>query len=124
VRACLDCGALAEGTRCAGCQTRYNRRRLATPAQRQIRNSRAWRRTSREHLRQHPLCVDCQAEGRVQLATDVHHEHARGVGGPLLGAVLTSVCKRHHGQRTQAERRGEATPTPTPPSPAPEPLVG
>ena len=35
---------------------------------------RAWRKARLEHLAEHPLCVDCSAEGRTVEATIVDHE--------------------------------------------------
>src|SRR5262249_25643067 len=102
MRPCLEpgCNALAAGPRCP------LHSRLRTPEQRAIRNSRQWRRLSAATRRARPLCVDCLAAGRVELAIDVHHEPAGAIGGQLLavGDQLTPLCKICHGKRTATER--------------------
>lgn len=36
-------------------------------------NSRRWRRLRAAYLSTHPVCEDCEAQGRTTMATDVHH---------------------------------------------------
>jgi 5-methylcytosine-specific restriction enzyme A len=67
-------------------------------------NSAAWERWRREWLRLHPLCEDCEAEGRVEPAVDLHHTQGRRLGGPLITGAVKGLCKPHHGRRTA---RGE-----------------
>lgn len=43
------------------------------PDYRKMINTGAWRRLRHETLLHHPLCVRCEAEGRVTAATEVHH---------------------------------------------------
>jgi 5-methylcytosine-specific restriction enzyme A len=77
---------------------------------------RRWYRTARwchpvyglraQVLRDEPCCSDCNAEGRVDAATEVHHK-VRHHGDPDLfwsRANLTGLCRMHHSRRTQ---RGE-----------------
>jgi 5-methylcytosine-specific restriction protein A len=54
----------------------------------------------------HPLCVECQAEGRVTRATDVHHRQ-RHQGDPAIFwdcNGLEALCSAHHSAHTA---RGE-----------------
>jgi 5-methylcytosine-specific restriction protein A len=36
-------------------------------------NSAAWRKLSRLHKLEHPLCAECERQGRVTIAQQVHH---------------------------------------------------
>lgn len=36
-------------------------------------NSRRWRRLRAAYLSAHPLCEDCEQQGRTTIATEVHH---------------------------------------------------
>lgn len=66
----------------------------------------AWLRTSKAFLREHPTCADCEAEGIVTPATQVHHR-AKVQQRPDLKhdwANLLALCRPCHSRRTQ---RGE-----------------
>ena len=61
-----------------------------------------WRKLRAMILASSPLCMDCQAVGRVTLATDVHHV-AKLVDHPerrLDVSNLMPLCKACHGVRT------------------------
>lgn len=69
-------------------------------------DSAAWRRLRRIKLGKNPLCQDCEDEGRISPAIDVHHIKSRRER-PELAMVLTnlrSLCRPHHTRRTN---RGE-----------------
>ena len=55
-------------------------------------------------LRAHPLCEDCRAAGRAQVAEEVHHIVPLRDGGTHEWSNLMALCKTHHSRRTQ---RGE-----------------
>lgn len=38
-----------------------------------LMNSRRWRRLRASYLSAHPVCEDCEAQGRTTIATEVHH---------------------------------------------------
>jgi 5-methylcytosine-specific restriction protein A len=63
----------------------------------------AWRRIRLDHLRRHPLCIDCQREGRTVAATDVDHRVPLRRGGTNDPANLQSLCHRHHSSKTALE---------------------
>jgi hypothetical protein len=108
LRRCLDCPALVEhGNRCPACFTRWNRERLSTPQQREIRNSRAWRELSEDVRRREPWCRDCRKTGHFIRAAQVHHPDARFQGGELLppAGELVPLCTKCHSIRTAGERR-------------------
>jgi 5-methylcytosine-specific restriction enzyme A len=57
----------------------------------------------------HPLCVDCQAEGRVGAGDEVDHEVPLWKGGADDESNFATRCKPHHAAKTAreaAERAG------------------
>lgn len=36
-------------------------------------NTHTWKRLRREYLSVHPLCEDCEEQGRTRLASEIHH---------------------------------------------------
>jgi len=60
-----------------------------------------WRKFRLRYLSKHPLCVDCEEEGKVTPATEVHHEK------PILEypelkyaeSNLKALCEHHHAKR-------------------------
>jgi 5-methylcytosine-specific restriction protein A len=61
-----------------------------------------WQRRRAVFLRQHPYCAACLAEGRVEVATDVHHLRKRKDGGGDEDANLLSLCHACHSRITAA----------------------
>jgi 5-methylcytosine-specific restriction endonuclease McrA len=60
------------------------------------------------HLREHPLCVDCEREGRMVAADQVDHvEPFDGPDDPrrLDADNLQSLCASHHARKTAREQR-------------------
>lgn len=59
-------------------------------------------------LAEHPLCVMCEAEGRVTAATVVDHATPHRGDADLFWdrANWQSLCKRHHDSDKQAQERG------------------
>lgn len=57
-----------------------------------------WQRARLAHLMRHPLCVMCQAEGRVEAATVVDHIKPHRGDQALFWDRdnWQSLCKRHH----------------------------
>jgi 5-methylcytosine-specific restriction protein A len=65
-----------------------------------------WQKFRQQYLTEHPLCLDCDAEGITGAATDIHHvkklrDHPEAKYDEQW---LRPLCKRHHDQRTA---RGE-----------------
>lgn len=58
------------------------------------------------YLAQHPLCVECERNGRVVLATDVDHIMPHRGDKALFWSVdnWQSLCAQHHAAKT---RRGQ-----------------
>jgi 5-methylcytosine-specific restriction protein A len=65
-----------------------------------------WQRESKRFLAQHPLCVDCEAEGQTGLATEVDHEVPHRGDAALFWdrGNWRPRCKPHHSAKTA---RGE-----------------
>lgn len=91
---CSSCGPL----RRAGQVARDERR--GTAASRGYGGR--WQRVRAMYLRSHPLCADCEAAGRVAVATDVHHIVARRAGGSDDESNLMALCHACHSKRTAA----------------------
>lgn len=69
---------------------------------------RNWRRARRAFLTEHPLCRECEDEGRVTLATVVDHIVPHK-GNPHLFWDVENwqpLCKRHHDRKTVREDGG------------------
>lgn len=65
----------------------------------------AWERFRDQHLKRHPLCAYCLADGHTTAATvcdhDLPHEHDPGL---FWDNTFTSLCAHHHsGEKQRAE---------------------
>jgi 5-methylcytosine-specific restriction endonuclease McrA len=67
-----------------------------------------WQRAREQHLAQHPLCVMCQAEGRVTAATVVDHITPHRGNEALFWdrSNWQSLCASHHSGEKQREENG------------------
>jgi 5-methylcytosine-specific restriction enzyme A len=54
---------------------------------------RAWQKLRARWLQEHPLCVHCEAKGRVRLATVLDHILPRSKGGTEIEENLQGLCK-------------------------------
>jgi len=65
-----------------------------------------WQRFRAWWLSQHPLCVECEREGRVEVATDVDHvvSIAEAPERRLDPTNVRSLCHRHHSARTMRDQ--------------------
>lgn len=71
-------------------------------------NSR-WRKARLTYLRQHPLCVHCEREGRVTAATDVDHITPHRGDQELFWDAANNwqpLCKSCHSRKTATEDNG------------------
>lgn len=64
-----------------------------------------WRKVRAEFLSRRPLCVACEAEGRVELATDLDHIIPHRGDQKLFwdNKNLQGLCKSHHSLKTATE---------------------
>ncbi len=89
--------------RCAA-HSRQHERERGTAAQRGY--DARWRRARDEYLREHPWCVDCQAEGQLVPATEVDHVIPLRFGGANEPSNYAARCKRHHSAKTMRQSVG------------------
>lgn len=68
-----------------------------------------WQKRRRRWLQEHPLCVDCEKEGRVTAANEVDHIIPRRRGGSEDESNLAALCKSHHSQKTAREHKWKRT---------------
>lgn len=103
------CQALAEGRYCAD---HRNLDRKRVDAQRGTRTQRGysnrWLRYRAHFLRAHPLCVRCQALGRIKTATVVDHILPHRGDRALFWdkANHQPLCKSCHDRKTALEDGG------------------
>jgi len=68
---------------------------------------RQWRKARKAHLLANPLCVMCEAEGRITRATVVHHS-VKHNGNPKVfwdQSIWQSVCQPHHDITAQRQEK-------------------
>lgn len=72
---------------------------------RRLYDTRRWRRESRAFLQAHPLCIDCTAEQRYGLATQVDHEVPHRGDATLFWdrSNWRARCAPHHSRKTRKE---------------------
>lgn len=77
--------------------------------------NRHWRKLRDTYLKEHPICADCLAKGKVTPATSVHHIKSPFKGGEVNYNLLLdynnlmSLCHECHGER-HAEEQGHQSP--------------
>lgn len=102
------CGKpVTDGARCAEHQQQRQRgivrKRIDPPALRY--NSSRWVAARKIHLMNHPLCVECRMEGRVEAAGIVDHIIPHRGDAVLFWdeSNWQSLCVTHHGIKTMRE---------------------
>ncbi|MBV1758024.1 MAG: HNH endonuclease [Dethiosulfatibacter sp.] len=64
------------------------------------RYGRAWKRIRDRYIKAHPLCVECQKNGFITPAEEVHHIIPLSKGGGNEISNLMSLCKSCHSRIT------------------------
>ena len=64
------------------------------------RYGRAWKKLRARFLLQHPLCAQCEAEGLLKPAQEVHHVLPLANGGMNDEGNLMALCKSCHSKAT------------------------
>ena len=64
------------------------------------RYGRAWKRIRDKYIKAHPLCEECQRQGRLTPAEEVHHILPLSKGGGNETENLMSLCKSCHSRIT------------------------
>jgi len=65
-----------------------------------------WQKTRKGYLENHPLCVHCEAEGRITAANEVDHIIPIQIA-PMRKYDRTNwqpLCKSHHSKKTAKDR--------------------
>lgn len=66
--------------------------------------SQQWRRVRKQYLEQHPLCVECQSEGRIVPARVVDHIKPINEGGARFDFKnLQGLCDKCHNKKSGRE---------------------
>lgn len=69
-----------------------------------------WRHIRQAFLKANPLCVRCEQQGTVAVATDIDHIVPKRWGGKDIEFNLQALCHECHSRKTQREtRRGRWT---------------
>ena len=98
------CGGLVRDGVCSLCGPRRRLSRRQHDEQRGTSAQRGyggrWQRLREMVLRDRPYCARCHAEGRVVMATDVHHIVAKRNGGQDIQSNLEPLCHSCHSRVT------------------------
>jgi 5-methylcytosine-specific restriction protein A len=102
---CCPCGGRKTNGRCDRCD-RGKRARDTRKSAAERGYDWTWQKFRKVYLSEHPLCSDCEAEGRVGAATDIHHKQKLRDRPELKYEEenLMALCKACHDKRTA---RGE-----------------
>lgn len=65
-----------------------------------------WQRKAvrERYLRAHPLCAECERQGRLAAATELDHVVPLSKGGTHDDANLQGLCRECHATKSRAER--------------------
>ena len=99
----LGCGQLAdEGQYCPEhkkmVMKRYNQYQRDPNSNK--RYGRAWKRIRDRYIKAHPLCEECERNGRIKPAEEVHHILPLSKGGGNETSNLMALCKSCHSKIT------------------------
>lgn len=78
--------------------THYNKFQRDTMSKK--RYGRAWKRIRDRYIKTNPLCEECQKNGRITPAEEVHHILPLSKGGGNETSNLMSLCKSCHSRIT------------------------
>jgi len=96
LRVCLDCGQVAEGSRCPPCQAARDQRVSIQRGGANVRGyGRAWEKQSARVRREHPCCAVCGTTD--DLTGD--HVIAKANGGTDDLDNLGTLCRTHNGAK-------------------------
>lgn len=69
-----------------------------------------WRKLRDTYMKEHPICADCLAKGKITPAEDIHHAKSPFRNGEVNWGLLldpdnlVSLCKQCHAERHNTER--------------------
>lgn len=64
------------------------------------RYGRAWKRIRDRYIKSHPLCEECEKQGKLTPAEEVHHILPLSKGGGNEKSNLMALCKSCHSRIT------------------------
>ncbi|AGL03635.1 restriction endonuclease [Desulfoscipio gibsoniae DSM 7213] len=104
------CPELTEARFCPKHMQEYNRqynRKERPKYSKQLYNSARWQRLRKKVLLEHPLCVECERQGRITPATIVDHvkPHKGNLNLFWDENNLQALCKNCHDSKTTKEGR-------------------
>lgn len=84
------------------CETHRHDKEKRRGTARERGYTRDWERESKDHLRKHPLCVECEKQSLYKPATVVDHKIPHRGNQRLFWdkGNWQSMCKKHHDQKT------------------------
>jgi 5-methylcytosine-specific restriction protein A len=94
-------------------QYRPNARKVRTPETRPSAAKRgygrAWQKSRKDYLREHPLCVECDKQGLTVPATEVDHiDPHQGDEAKFWDRTnWQGLCDTHHAAKTAKEERAK-----------------
>ena len=92
------CPNLTDGQYCADhvaiARRQYNKYERSPDINKKY--GRAWKRIRDRHISQHPLCEECEKQGRLVPAEEVHHKKPISQGGTHARDNLMSLCHSCH----------------------------
>ena len=99
------CPRLTDGRFCDEHARMENKRyeKYERDPQTKRRYGRVWKRIRDRYMNAHPLCEQCQMEGRLTKAEQVHHIKPLSEGGDHSDSNLMSLCSSCH-SRIHAQR--------------------
>ena len=97
------CGLLADSEQyCAAHKkvvTKHYNQYQRDPASHK-RYGRSWKRIRDRYIKAHPLCEECDRNGRIKAAEEVHHIQPLSKGGGNESSNLMALCKSCHSRIT------------------------
>lgn len=100
------CNTLVRGVpRCPSCEAKKPKRVRNGPSD-QFYATPAWRKLRNRFIKLHPLCVDCEAEGRITASYIVDHviERKDDPNRELDWDNLAGLCLQCHNKKSARER--------------------
>ena len=96
------CPKLTDGLYCAEHQRQATRHynHFQHEPETNKRYGRAWKRIRDRYIKAHPLCEECQRQGKLTPAEEVHHILPLASGGTNDEGNLIALCKSCHSKIT------------------------
>ena len=97
---------VVSGAYCEEHRRQRERQQMQNDPMDKFYRTKPWQRFRTWFLREHPFCVDCDAEGRLALAEHVDHKIPRKQRPDLSldEENCQGLCHSHHSRKTMRER--------------------